>query len=274
MRDSERPIITILTDFGFDGAAATCKGVMLGICRDAQIVDVSHTIRKYAIADGAFVLRAALPYVPVGVHVAIVDPGVGTARRPIAIQAERGDVLVGPDNGLLPPAADDLGGIADARQLADRRWWLDATSRTFHGRDIFSPVAAHLAAGTATFEELGPRIDVASLVRLPALEARTRDGEIATAVAYVDSFGNARLAGGRAELEAAFGSLEEGAELEVRIAGRAPVTVVHARTFGAVPRGGLLAYVDSSGHLALAEAEGSFAARTAVEPGDEVLIGR
>src|SRR5919107_4328043 len=100
-----------LTDFGYDGAAAICRGVMLGIAREAQIVDISHSVRKFAIADGAYLLRAALPWLPVGVHVAVVDPGVGTARRPIAIKTLRGDVLVGPDNGLLLPAADRLGGV-------------------------------------------------------------------------------------------------------------------------------------------------------------------
>ena len=275
MAGSERPIITILTDFGLDGAVATCKGVMLGICRDAQIVDVAHTIRKYAIADGTFILRAALPYVPIGIHVAVVDPGVGTARRPIAIHAARGDVLIGPDNGLLPPVADMLGGVAGARELADRRWWLsETTSSTFHGRDIFSPVAGHLAAGNARFEELGPPIDVDTLVRLPSPEPRARDGELATAVTYVDSFGNVRLAGGPRDLEAAFGRVEPGSELHVRIADGEAISVRYAATFGAVPRGTLLLYVDSSGQIALAEAEGSFAGRVRIEPGDAVLIGR
>ena len=110
MAPSERPpVIGFLTDFGFDGAAATCRGVMLSICPTAQIVDISHAVRKYAVRDGAFVLRATLPYLPVGIHVGVVDPGVGTERRPIAIRADRGDLLVGPDNGLLLPAADRAG---------------------------------------------------------------------------------------------------------------------------------------------------------------------
>ncbi len=96
MRSRERPIIGFLTDFGLDGAAATCRGVMLSICRDAQIVDIAHTVRKYAIGDGAFILRSALPFMPVGVHVGVVDPGVGTDRRPIGIRAVRLYILVGP----------------------------------------------------------------------------------------------------------------------------------------------------------------------------------
>ena len=178
MAPRDRPIITFLTDFGFDGAAATCRGVMLSICRDAEIVDVSHAIGKFAVADGAFVLRAALPFMPVGVHVAVVDPGVGTARRPIALRAGRGDVLVGPDNGLLVPAAEALGGIAEARELTEGSAWLPTISSTFHGRDIFSPVAAHLANGDVRFEDVGPLISADGLVRLPATVATARPGRI------------------------------------------------------------------------------------------------
>src|ERR671921_442143 len=120
---------------------------MLGLAPDAQIVDISHSVRKFAIADGAYLLRAALPWLPIGVHVAVVDPGVGTDRRPIAIRTARGDVLVGPDNGLLLPAAERLWGLADVRLLGNRGWMLPATSATFHARDIFAPIGAHLALG-------------------------------------------------------------------------------------------------------------------------------
>src|SRR5687768_16318680 len=170
MTSTERPIITFLTDFGLNGATAACRGVMLSICRDAQIIDVGHDIRKFAIRDGAFLLRFALPYVPVGVHVGVVDPGVGTRRRPIGIRTARGDVLIGPDNGLLPPAADALGGAVEARELTNRDLWLPVTTSTFHGRDIFSPVAAHLAAGDAEFATVGPEIALDSLIRLPEPE--------------------------------------------------------------------------------------------------------
>ncbi len=200
MRPTERPVIGFLTDFGLDGAAATCRAVMLSICRDAQIVDIGHTVRKYAIRDGAFLLRFSLPYFPVGVHVGVVDPGVGTARRPVGIRTGRGDVLIGPDNGLLVPAAEALGGIAEARELVNRELWLPATTSTFHGRDIFAPVAAHLAAGDAPFEQVGPVVANDELVRLPEPGAVAADGAIETVVTYVDSFGNIRLAGGPDEL--------------------------------------------------------------------------
>jgi len=115
-----RPFLSFLTDFGPDGPAPVCRGVMLTIAPDAQIVDIGHNVRKYAIRDGAFLLWSAVPFLPVGVHVAVVDPGVGTDRRPIAIKTHRGDVLVGPDNGLLMPPAERLGGIAEATPAAVR----------------------------------------------------------------------------------------------------------------------------------------------------------
>ena len=269
MHPSDRPIIAFLTDFGLDGAVATCKGVMLGICRDVQIIDVGHTIRKYAIRDGAFLLRFALPYVPVGVHVGIVDPGVGTERRPVAIRTGRGDILIGPDNGLLPPAADALGGPIEARELTNRDLWLAVTTSTFHGRDIFAPVAAHLAAGDARFDAVGPAIPVADLVRLPEPEPSVREGAIETVVTYVDSFGNLRLAGGRTDLEAAFGTLADGDALMAEFgasAGGAPVRepTAFGTTFGSVPSGASLVYVDSLGNLAMADNQGSLATRLGV----------
>ncbi len=273
----ERPIITFLTDFGLDGAAATCRGVMLGICRDAQIVDIGHTVRKYAIDDGAWILRASLPYMPVGIHVAVVDPGVGTERRPIAIRAGRGDVLVGPDNGLLPPAAQVLGGAAEARLLSNRNYWLPATTATFHGRDIFSPVAAHLAAGDAAFELLGPPLALEELARLPVPRAAVRDGGLETAVTYVDSFGNARLAGGRDDLVAAIGSLAGEPRVEIALDGADGAaarqeTTNFRQTFGRAPLGSSLVYVDSSGGLALADNQGNLAARLGLGVGDRVRI--
>ena len=267
------PVITLLTDFGFDGAAAACKGVILGICRDAQIVDVAHSIRKFAIADGAFILRSAVPFMPIGIHVAVVDPGVGTDRRAIAIRAVRGDVLIGPDNGLLLPAADALGGVGGARELTNRELWLPRTSNTFHGRDIFAPVAAHLAAGDATFESVGPEVPAAELVRLPHAEARATPNRLETAVTYVDSFGNLRLAGGATELEAAFGLISPGARISVVI-GQTSGEASFVRTFGDARVGATVLYLDSSGDLALADHRASLAARTGATAGASVTLER
>ena len=244
--DRERPVIGFLTDFGLDGAAATCRAVMLSICRDAQIVDIGHTVRKYAIRDGGFLLRFALPYFPVGVHVAVVDPGVGTRRRPIGIRTGRGDVLIGPDNGLLIPPAEALGGIDEVRELANRELWLPVTTSTFHGRDIFAPVAGHLANGDSDYSSIGPVLDPGELVRLPEPGATATEGSIDTVVTYVDSFGNVRLAGGAEELTTAFGELVDGQPLDVEFGGDPPLrdTSRYGTTFGAVPVGASLVYVD------------------------------
>lgn len=271
MTQSERPVIGFLTDFGTDGAAATCHGVMLGICRDAQIVDISHSVRKFAVAHGAFILRAALPYLPVGVHVGVVDPGVGTARRPIGVLVRRGDILIGPDNGLLMPAADALSGVVEVRELANEELRLLRTSSTFHGRDIFAPVAAHLAAGNAPFAEVGPVVADPTPLALP--EAQPSDGELRTSVVYVDTFGNLRLAGGRSELTAALGELADGTELRVSVAD-IDLMAAFAPSFGHVGAGETLLYVDSTGDLAMADNQGDLAARIGAREGAAVVIGR
>lgn len=276
MRPPERPVIGFLTDFGLDGAAATCRAVMLGICRDAQIVDIAHTLRKYAIRDGAFLLRFSLPYFPVGVHVGVVDPGVGTQRRPIGIRTGRGDVLIGPDNGLLIPAAQALGGVEEARELANRDLWLPTTTSTFHGRDVFAPVAAHLAAGDAEFAAIGPVVPIDELIRLPEPEAVAADGAIDTVVTYVDSFGNIRLAGGPDELHGAFGEIANETPLVAEFDGPEPVREAtrYATTFGVVPQGESLVYVDSLGNLAMADNQGNLASRLGIGHDRPVRISR
>ena len=273
-----RPFLSFLTDFGPDAAAAICRGVMLGIAPDAQIVDISHSVRKYAIRDGAFLLWAALPWLPVGVHVAVVDPGVGTARRPIGLLTGRGDILVGPDNGLLIPAAERLGGIRAARLLENRAWMLPATSATFHGRDIFSPVAANLAIG-GRFQEAGRELAPASLhpLRFPA--ATVRQGALESSVLYVDSFGNLRLAGTLPELERAIGGLETGTALRVEFGTpRDGPTIAEdaswARTFGELAVGAALVYEDSFGELAFADNQSSAADRLGVGVDQPVRITR
>ena len=272
----ERPVIGFLTDFGLDGAAAICRGVMLSIARDAQIVDISHTVAKYAIRDGAYLLATAVPWLPVGVHVAVVDPGVGTDRRPIALLTARGDVLIGPDNGLLLPAARRLDGVTEARVIENPSWLLPATSSTFHGRDVFAPAAAHLATG-ARFTDVGPEVDRSTLVELAAATASASEGHLATEVVYVDSFGNLRLAGGVEELAAALGPVDAGARLAVSLPERdsdEPAAVRWSRTFGESPAGELLMYEDSSGALAIAESSGNAALRLRVGSGARIGIRR
>jgi S-adenosylmethionine hydrolase len=274
-----RPVIGFLTDFGLDGAAAICRGVMLGIARDAQIVDISHSVRKYAIADGAYLLASAVPWLPTGVHVAVVDPGVGTDRRPIGLLTARGDTLVGPDNGLLVPAAERLGGVVEARLLANGDWMLPVTSATFHGRDIFAPVAANLAKG-GSFAAAGPAFDPATLVRLELPQARVEQALLRTASTYVDSFGNIRLAGHVADLTSALGDLVGGEELLLDLEPDAAGTGTPLgrarwrRTFGDAPQGELLVYEDSSRNLAIAVSNGDAATTLQVGTGTRIGIRR
>jgi hypothetical protein len=265
----DRPVISFLSDFGArDPSAAICRGVILGIVRDAQIVDISHEVRKWSVRDGALLLWSALPYLPVGVHLAVVDPGVGTARRPIAIRTGRGDVLVGPDNGLLVPAAERLGGISEARSIENRDLMLPTVSSTFHGRDIFAPVAAHLAAGTP-FTIVGPALDPARLVRLPWPAPEISPGELRTAVLYVDTFGNVKLGAMAADLEAALGTLEPGRWLEVRSASGV-VVLPWTATFGDVAEGAVCLYEDSFGRLSFAANQAS--AATIVGLAEDALV--
>lgn len=270
-----RPFISFLTDFGPDAAAAICRGVMLSIAPDAQIVDISHSVRKYAIRDGAFLLWISLHWMPVGVHVAVVDPGVGTDRRPIGLLTNRGDILIGPDNGLLMPAAERLDGLREARLLENQAWMLETTSATFHGRDIFSPIAARLAAGRR-FEEVGPAIDPATLVQLRFPEPTIRDDDLESSIVYVDSFGNLRLAGTRQDLTRAVGELAPGRRFRVEFEragdGGIAEVVPWARTFGEIPTGAPLLYEDSFGLLAYADNQGNVAARLGLEAGRAVRI--
>jgi len=263
---AERPFISFMTDFGVGSSApSVCRGVMLGIAPDARLVDVTHAIRQFAVRDGAFLLARSVPYFPVGVHVAVVDPGVGTARRPIALQAARGDLLLGPDNGLLLPAARALGGMVAARALDNPALWLTTVSRTFHGRDIFSPVAAHLASGTP-FEEVGPALELGEVTNLALPTATPRDGGLDTSVLLIDAFGNCRLAGETSDLASVVDGLTFGTRFRAVLPGQQLAVVTWVATFGDVPVGAPLLFEDADyAGPALAVNQGSAAERFGLE---------
>jgi len=260
--------LTFLTDYGLeDGFVAACHGVAARIAPHAEIIDVTHLVPPGDIRRGAAVLAQAVPYLPPAVHVAVVDPGVGTARRGVAVAA--GDsVFVGPDNGLLPWALAAAGGAARAHLLANSDLWLDRVTATFHGRDIFMPVAAHLAAD-ADLAAAGPEIGAGELVALPAPERRVRGRLARGEVLTVDRFGNVQLTLSAADA-AAIGVRDGGAVL-VRCRRRA-LTLPYREMFGAVPPGELVVYADSAGLVSIAVNGGSAARRLGLAPGDRVSI--
>jgi hypothetical protein len=262
-------VITFLSDFGLqDDFVGTCHGVIKRIAVDAEIIDITHGIPPQQVLQGALVLANTLPYMPPGIHLAVVDPGVGSARRPLALRDRDGRHYVGPDNGLLLPAADRFGGVAAAHELANAEYALQPVSRTFHGRDLFAPAAAHLACGVA-LDVLGPPVAADALVRLDLPEPELGAGEIAATVLYVDRYGNVQLNLTRAHLERA--GIQPGKRLEVELGGSVH-EVVAARTFSEVPPGGAILYEDSYQNVALAVSRGSASERYGTRPGEVVRI--
>jgi S-adenosylmethionine hydrolase len=219
------------------------------------------------VLQGALVLANALPYMPVGVHLAVVDPGVGGGRRALALRDGEGRLHVGPDNGLLLPAADRFGGVAAAHELANSEYSLQPVSRTFHGRDLFAPAAAHLAAGVP-LEELGPPIDRDQLVRVEIPEPEVGQNRVRVVALAVDRFGNVALNLRREQLEQ---ELAAGTRVELACRGER-FYAVSARTFADAPRGSLILYEDSYGSLALAVSRGSAAKLLRVEEGSEIVL--
>jgi S-adenosylmethionine hydrolase len=213
-------------------------------------------------------LANTLPYLPAGVHLAVVDPGVGSGRRPLALRDAEGRLYVGPDNGLLIPAADRFGGVAEAHELANPEYALDSVSRTFHGRDLFSPAAAHLSLGLA-LDQLGPPVDPEELVHLDLPQPEVGQSRIRAIVLGVDRFGNVALNLSREHLDSV--SIVPGMRVEVAARGNRYYAVA-ARTFADAPPGELILYEDSYRSVAIAVSRGSAAAVLGVEEGAEILI--
>jgi S-adenosylmethionine hydrolase len=262
--------ISFLSDYGLvDEFVGVCHGVMLRIAPEVTVIDVCHGIRAQNIGEGATVLAQAVPYLPTGVHLAVVDPGVGAGRLPIAVQAADGSWLVGPDNGLLVPAAVRLGGATVARKLENPQLRAPNPSRTFQGRDIFAPAAAHLARGVPP-EELGDELAVESLVSLRVALSRLHNGHFHAAVTHVDRFGNLSInvdAIAAAEAGVAVGTL-----LEVAVEGHR-LLVPFGETYSSVAPAEPVVTEDSHGQLAVCVNLGSAADRFGASLGSKVLIG-
>ena len=263
-----RPVC-FLTDFGIaDDFVGTCKGVMYSIAPGIQVLDLTHEVPGFGVEAGAEILQHASRYMPAeAVFLAIVDPGVGTGRRGVALRTNTEALLVGPDNGLLLPAANVLGGVAQAVTLTNDHYHLKPVSSTFHGRDVFSPVAAYLAAGTE-IGDIGEEIDPRSLqvVHLPdALEA---DGssELSAHIISIDRYGNARLSIMQERAGFGFGST-------VMVdSGDGSMAVQYVETFGSAKTGELILVPDSHWRLSLAINKGSAAKALSLEVGGLVRI--
>jgi len=272
--DVRSPVVTVyqylsfLTDYGLeDGFVAACHGTAARIAPEARIIDITHLVPPGDVRRGAAVLAQTVAYLPPSVHVAVVDPGVGTARRAIAVAA--GDsILVGPDNGLLSWAVAALGGAKTAIQLTNGEFWLHPVSATFQGRDIFMPVAAHLAAG-ADLAEAGDEISVADLIALPAPTSRLHEGSAEGEVMSVDRFGNVQLSIPAAD--AGRLGIGIGTPLVV-LCGRRQLTVPYLDTFAAGAPGEIVAFTDSAGLISLAINSGDAAQQLGLPPGAHVRL--
>ncbi|MGX7823870.1 SAM hydrolase/SAM-dependent halogenase family protein [Actinokineospora sp. 24-640] len=258
--------VSLTTDYGLaDGFAAVCEGVIARIAPTARVLHVTHQVPAQDIRRGADLLAQAVPYLPPSVHLAVVDPGVGTRRRAVALAAAEG-VLVGPDNGLLIAAAEALGGVVAAVELTE--YQLQPVSATFHGRDVFAPAAAQVALGRP-LTALGPSIDPAGLVRLPSPTTSALPGRLTTEVLGTDVFGNVQLAAVAVDLAVA--GATPGRGVHVEIGGRSLEAVV-GRTFADVAPGSAVVLLDSAGRVAIALNGGSAQAVFGSTPGNRAVV--
>ena len=258
--------MTFLSDYGLeDDFVGVCHGVIARIAPAVRVIDVTHGIERHDVRGGALVLRRALEYMPSGVHLAVVDPGVGSARRAVALRCAGEDrLLVGPDNGLLWLAAERYGGVAEAADIGASPLRLELVSASFHGRDVFAPVAAHLAAG-ATLAQAGESLDPAALVRLELPRARVVGDGVLAHVLHADGYGNVVLDAQPEDLAAA--GLRRGEPVMV-----ARRSARYATTFADVLAGELLLYEDGYRVLSLAVNRGSAMAALGLALDDEILI--
>ena len=261
--------ITFLTDFGLqDDFVGTCHGVMKRIAPEVEIIDITHGIAPQGVLQGALTLANTLPFMPEGVHLAVVDPGVGGSRRALALRDVSGRVHVGPDNGLLILAAEKLGGIAEAHELGNPEYALDSVSRTFHGRDLFSPAAAHLALGVP-LAELGPPIDPDALARLDIPQPEVGATRIHCTVLSIDRFGNIGLNLDRSHFDEA--GIVAGTRVELQI-GHERYYAVAARTFADARPGDIILYEDAYRNISIAINGGNAAAMFGISEGRDIRI--
>ncbi len=265
------PTIVFMTDFGTaNDAVAICKAVMLGIAPDARIMDITHQVTPFSIEEGARFLAGVSPYYPAGtVFAAVIDPGVGTSRKAVIVKSKKGQYFVLPDNGLITPVID-RDGLESAREITNQNWMIQsAISSTFHGRDIFSPAAAHLAAG-GDFTLAGPIVP--QLVRLtPKLSITTEKGIDGDIIGLDDPYGSLITDIPVEEFKKLGYNFGDKIIIEIN---KKPVTLPYARTFMDVPVGDKLLYVDSRGRVGVAINQGNYSKKFNVEPPGTIFIPR
>ncbi len=263
-----RPIC-FLSDYGLSGElVGICKGVMMGVAPDVSIIDVTHSIPEFDVVRGAETLRHATGYMPDdAVYLAVIDPEDKPARRELAAETGSGAYLVGPDNGLLLPAAEALGGVTRAVLLTNPEYHLHPVSNSFHGRDVFSPVAAHLASGSV-LGDLGEDVAPASLSPIDFPRPRKEGDVLAAEIIDIDSFGNARLSATPQDLDLGYD-----AHVEVSVRDET-MDATYVQTFGASENGDLVLLTDSHWRLSLAVNRGNASRALLLSPGDEVRIRR
>lgn len=270
------PFITFLSDYGLnDEFVGICHGVIARRCPQARVIDLTHGIPSCAVSIGAIVLRDAVAFTPPGVHLAVVDPSVGAtgaqARRAVALRTEQDRLLVGPDNGLLMPAADRLGGVVEAVDIGASSERLKPVSATFHGRDVFAPVAAALAAGTP-LRRVGQPLEARLLRRIELPVATVSGEELHAHVLSVDHFGNVALDAEPVQLEQI--GLKAGVRASIEAGAGRPTAMFYGRAFADVQRDELLLYCDSRNMVALAVNEGSAVDVLGLAAGDALTLRR
>ena len=263
--------LTFTSDYGLDDVfVGVCKGVIAQIAPHVQIIDVTHQITAQDVEQGATSLAAAIGYLPVAVNLALVDPMQVGASRGVVVETGDGSLLVGPDNGLLSHAWDERGGVSRAFEMVNANLWRESVHKTFRGRDMFAPVAAHLAAGTDV-TDVGPAIEPGTLEVLSARGVMVDDDHVHAEVSLVDHFGNVSLNVNRSDLEAA--GIIFGDRVELRCGGRT-LEVPFTATYGDVPRGRLTLCEDSFRAVMLAVNAGHASRELRVSRGEPVVIAR
>ena len=270
-KSGARGTIVFMTDFGTaNDAVAICKAVMISIAPDARIMDITHGVTPFRIEEGARFLEAVSPYYPAGtVFVAVVDPGVGTSRKAIIVKTKKGQYFVLPDNGLVTPVID-RDGLDSAREITNQSWMIQAAiSSTFHGRDIFSPAAAHLAAGW-DFNLVGPAVP--QLVRLTLKTSSTTDKGIdGNIIALDDPFGSLVTDIPGDEFKKLGYNLGDKFRIEIN---KKSVTLPYVKTFMDVPVGDVLLFIDSRERVSIAINQGNYSKKFGVEPPGTIFIAR